>query len=109
MRPGALGGGLAGAGLLGVDPAAPGRGERVVLQLRVLRVGGDAGEPDQGPVAVREVETVKAGAAALCAIPLVSQNRLITSLSLGHVSRRVLEQRSCSQGNVGSRLRIGRI
>ena len=37
----AVGGGLASADLLGVDPAAPGLGQGVVLQLGLLGVGGD--------------------------------------------------------------------
>ena len=52
----ALGGGLASADLLRVDPAAPSLGEGVMLQPGVLGVGGDAGEADEVALACREVE-----------------------------------------------------
>ena len=49
----ALRGGLAGAHLLGVDPAASGLGQGVALQLGVLGIGGDPGEADQVALAGR--------------------------------------------------------
>ena len=52
----ALRGGLAGAHLLGVDPAAPGLGQGAVLELGVLSVGGDAGEADEVALACRELD-----------------------------------------------------
>ena len=72
---GALGGGLAGADLLGVDPAAPGVGEGVLLQLGVLGVGADAGQADEVALAAGEVEhgEGRGGDCGLCHIPSVSK------------------------------------
>ena len=64
-------GGPAGAGLLLEDPAAPGEGERVALELGVLDVGADTGQADEVALAAGEIEhgEGRGGGCGLCHIP----------------------------------------
>ena len=68
----APGGGLAGAGLLGVDPGASREDQGVLLELGVLRVGGHAREADQAALAVRHVED-RAGGCGGCGVRHIPQ------------------------------------